>query len=415
MKRLLLGATTAGLLLAAVAFSYNQTDKSAIPTSDLQIQPESRNPWTHLRLNNDPADFRFAIVSDRTGGHRPRVFSKAVEQLNLMQPEFVLCVGDLIEGYKEDSAKLAEEWREFHSYVNKLQMPFFFVPGNHDVANAVESKLWQEKFGRSYYHFAYRGVLFLMLNTSDPDDKSKQLSPEQIAFAKKALAQNADARWTVVALHKPIWNEGDIEKNGWAEIERSLEGRKYTVFAGHVHRYRKFVRQGMNYYQLATTGGGSRMRGLRYGEFDHFVWVTMKKDGPALANLMLDGIYPEDLRTPLSEEEGVSVAGRKPVHPVRGRVYFDGTALTDGTVTFHLIGPDPKKPTKTGDALLEPDGSFVLSTYTANDGAPAGEYIVTVTGTTGQKLPEKYGKAETSELRVTVKMGSNDFTLEVKK
>jgi len=32
-------------------------------------------------------------------------------------------------------------------------MPFFYVPGNHDMANAFEEKVWQEKFGRRYYHF----------------------------------------------------------------------------------------------------------------------------------------------------------------------------------------------------------------------------------------------------------------------
>jgi 3',5'-cyclic AMP phosphodiesterase CpdA len=412
MKRLLLGAATFGLLIVAVAFSQPAADRT--PLADLHIQTESRNPWTNLRLNNDPTDFRFAIVSDRTGGHRPRVFSRAVEQLNLMQPEFVLSVGDLIEGYKDDPTKLAEEWREFQGYVTRLQMPFFYVAGNHDMANAIQSKQWSEKFGRAYYHFVYRGVLFLLLNSSDPDEKTNKLglSPDQLAFARKVLGQNADARWTIIVVHKPVWAEGDGEKSGWSELERALEGRKYTVFAGHVHRYHKFVRQGMNYYQLATTGGGSRMRGVRYGEFDHITWVTMKKDGPILANLMLDGIYPDDMRLPGSDEEGVSTANRKPVHPVRGTVHFDGTPLAGGTVSFYPIPLDKKKPTKSGDALIEPDGSFVLSTYTANDGSPVGEFIVTVTGV---GVPEKYGKPETSDLRVTVKTGTNVFPLELKK
>jgi serine/threonine-protein phosphatase CPPED1 len=78
-------------------------------------------------------------------------------------------------------------------------------------------------------------------------------------------------------------------------MEKVLSGRSYTVFAGHEHSYRKFVRKGMNYYQLATTGGSSKLRGVQHGEFDHVVWVTMSKDGPILANLLLDGILPENL------------------------------------------------------------------------------------------------------------------------
>ena len=54
----------------------------------------SVHPWNHLNLNNDPDNFQFAIVTDRTGGHRPGVFEDAVHKLNLLQPEFVMSVGD---------------------------------------------------------------------------------------------------------------------------------------------------------------------------------------------------------------------------------------------------------------------------------------------------------------------------------
>lgn len=414
MKRLLMVVVTAALLLAAVAVSQNPATKQASVVSDLQIAQGLRNPWSHLRLNNDPNEFRFAVVSDRTGGHRAKIFSRAVDRLNLMQPEFVISVGDLIEGYKEDTGKLNDEWREFQGYVNKLSMPFFYVPGNHDLATPVQGKLWQEKFGPTYYHFVYRNVLFLMINSSDPTGKVPQLSPEQIAAVKKVLAENENVRWTIVALHHPLWNDKDSDKNGWPEVEKALADRPYTVFAGHIHHYRKFVRNGQNYYQLATTGGGSRMRGVRYGEFDHIVWVTMKKDGPLLANVMLDGILPEDLRVPGSDEEGVPTNNRKPTQPVRGKVYFDGAALPEGMVAFHFVNPD-KKVTKTADAMLEADGSFLLSTYTASDGAPIGEYIVTVSGTGSFGVPARYGKTDTSDLLVNVKTGTNDFTLELKK
>jgi len=35
-------------------------------------------PWTSLEMNDDPARFQFAIVTDRTGGHRPGVFMDGV-------------------------------------------------------------------------------------------------------------------------------------------------------------------------------------------------------------------------------------------------------------------------------------------------------------------------------------------------
>ena len=133
MKRLVLGAVVGSLFLAALALSGNQLP----PERGLVIDRESRNPWTNLSLNNDPATFHFVIMSDRTGGHRPRIFSQAIEQVNLLQPAFVLSVGDLIEGYTKDASRLAEEWKEFQGFTHRLQMPFFYVPGNHDLTNAT--------------------------------------------------------------------------------------------------------------------------------------------------------------------------------------------------------------------------------------------------------------------------------------
>ena len=74
-----------------------EADTQAAAKPRLAVQP--LNPWNHLELNNDPDHFQFAIVSDRAGGHRPGVFMDAVNKLNLLQPEFVMSVGDLIEGY----------------------------------------------------------------------------------------------------------------------------------------------------------------------------------------------------------------------------------------------------------------------------------------------------------------------------
>ena len=113
---------------------------------DLKIQASVRaNPWTHLNLYNNPDNFRFVIVADRTGGHRPGVFAHAVEKLNLLKPEFVVSIGDLIEGYTHDDSELNRQWDEFDGIVDKLQMPFFYVPGNHDISNAAMAEKWQQR------------------------------------------------------------------------------------------------------------------------------------------------------------------------------------------------------------------------------------------------------------------------------
>jgi hypothetical protein len=302
MKRVLATLFAATVVLTVVGLTGGQKAPEPTPRSTadpIQADVEERNPWTSLDLNDAPDDFHFAVVSDRTGAARKGIFQTAVAQLNLLQPKFVVSVGDLIEGYTESPKDLGAQWEELERQVRKLHMPFFFVAGNHDVSNVAQEMHWRKRFGRRYYSVTYRRVLFLMLNSDDPPQNGGSLGKDQIAWARKVLSGNQGVRWTFVILHRPLWDEknGNGKENGWMDVERLLDGRRYTVFAGHEHRYQRFIRRGMNYYQLATTGGGSSLRGPRHGEIDHFAWVTMKKNGPVVANVLLDGILPDNFAT----------------------------------------------------------------------------------------------------------------------
>lgn len=251
----------------------------------------SLKPWTDLNFYNDPSNFQFALVSDNTGGMRPGIFEQGIEKLNLMMPEFVLSVGDLIQGYTQDTVRLREEWNEFSQKIDKLKVPFFYLPGNHDITNLVMQKEWEDRFGRRYYSFTYKDVLFVILDSNDDDDYN--LTEEQTAFALKALNDNPDVRWTFMLMHHPIWKYGTDGR--FEKIEEAMASRKHTVIAGHEHHYQHIERKESNYYVLGTTGGGSALRGDRFGEFDHIVWVTMSDEGPVMANLKLDGILAHDI------------------------------------------------------------------------------------------------------------------------
>lgn len=254
-----------------------------------------KTPWTHLDFDNDPANFQFAIVSDRSGGARPGVFEDAIKKLNWLRPEFVMSVGDLIDGASgRDSVALDQQWAEHFERIAPLEMPFFHLAGNHDVKadNAFQVAYWNEMFGTPFYAFRYKDVLFLALFTNEG---FQSMHETQIAEFADVLEANADARWTMVFMHHPLWmypHETNFEK-----LELLLEGRPYSVFAGHHHRYLHEERQQANYHVLATTGGGSRLLGDAFGSFDHITWVTMHDEGPIIANLRLDGILPADVST----------------------------------------------------------------------------------------------------------------------
>ena len=242
---------------------------------------------------NDSDEFQFAIMGDRTGGMRPGVFEIAVQKANLLQPEFVLSVGDLIDGYTTDPAVWTAQYEEFDAIIEGLEMKFYHVPGNHDISNPELDNEWRKRRGSPWYSFVYKNVLFISLHTEDR--KGGGIGEQQIQDIRDALDQHQDVRWTLLFMHRPLWSYGD--QAGYEEIEAALGDRPYTLFSGHHHHYLYSEHNGRDHYVLATSGGGSYLRGVDFGEFDHVTWVTMKKDGPVVAHLELDGIHDKNIVT----------------------------------------------------------------------------------------------------------------------
>lgn len=107
---------------------------------------------------------------------------------------------------------------------------------------------------------------------------------------------------------------------------------------------------------------------------------------------------------------------------VKGQALFLDKPIPNATVTFHpLAATDPKA--KTPFAVVKEDGSFVMTTDRPEDGAPPGEYSVTVSwfkpakGTSAddgigeELLSAKYQRSVSSGLKVTVKEDSAEPVL----
>jgi protein-tyrosine phosphatase len=255
--------------------------------------------------------------------------------LNLVQPAFVVGVGDLIEGYTEDEALLRSWWTSMDEQLGRLDMPFYGVPGNHDLNIGPSEAVWFERAGmeQSYAHFIYKDVLFLLVSTEDPPKtptaeleeqyaqvKSGQLSPEesvraiieleawagsvsisdaQVDYFRGVLDANPDVRWTFVFMHSPAWYQPD--PGNFAEIESMLGDRPYTVFAGHTHTYGYTQRHGRDYITMGMTGGLPPAHpGL--GNMDHMALVTMTEDGPHIAGVLMNGIMDKRGAVPTQQD-----------------------------------------------------------------------------------------------------------------
>lgn len=114
--------------------------------------------------------------------------------------------------------------------------------------------------------------------------------------------------------------------------------------------------------------------------------------------------------------------------PARGIVRYQGNPLKDAAVTFVPLDNATVSARGTTDSV----GSFVLTTYSKDDGAPVGKYKVLVSvnlakeiepgvlapeppGGFKSPIPIKYNNANTTDILLEVKEGDkNDFTIELK-
>ena len=193
-------------------------------------------------------------------------------------------VGDLIEGYMDPKdhtpatvETYREWWEEWDGFLEALEAPFFYVPGNHDLNNPPSVEVWKERFGgtRQYSHFRYKDTLFLIVSTEDPPKDTDALletdpeyaaeidraynaakkaahegapldhiielltpveefagkiniSDEQVDYFRTVLADNQDVRWTFVLMHSPAWwtqTGYEIDPGNFTVIEEELSDR----------------------------------------------------------------------------------------------------------------------------------------------------------------------------------------------
>ncbi len=111
-------------------------------------------------------------------------YRKAIDQINLMKPDFCIFTGDYIFGQKYFTRDQGSPWGItteyeyemlwFYEETLRLQVPVYMVLGNHDgyyESSSGAGEDWQENwkriFGPLYYTFDYGDARFFVLNSLD--------------------------------------------------------------------------------------------------------------------------------------------------------------------------------------------------------------------------------------------------------
>ncbi|MFH1688805.1 MAG: metallophosphoesterase [Candidatus Eisenbacteria bacterium] len=244
--------------------------------------------------------FRFAILSDRTGGHTPGIYPQVIEEINLLNPDFVVTVGDHIEGYGEDYERSDAEWDSVQALIGALEVPVYMTPGNHDIWDDEAEAMYRARTGFDpFYSFDHGNTHFIVLDNSRID-VAADFPDDQKDWLVADLSGHSDAENIFVFAHKPLWAQTLVMGEPDALHEIFREHGVDAVFNGHLHHYFSTEFDGIDYTVIGSSGGGlyrSTEQPVTRGEFFQFGWVTVTSPGYELAIVDLGSVYPRSVVT----------------------------------------------------------------------------------------------------------------------
>lgn len=211
--------------------------------------------------------FTVAIVGDRTGGAQEGVFEQVLDEVSFINPDLIITVGDHIEGYLPDSARIESQWDYVVELMDRTGIEYHLTPGNHDIWDEQSRRIYVSRFGRPDTAFDYLGSLFIIMDVST-DYGVGSLPVERIEWLERTLRGSDRYSNVFVFYHKPFWCE-DLSMGRSNRFHDLFKRYGVTaVFTGHYHRYFHAEIDSIEYFGVSSSGGslppGGRVKGCFY-------------------------------------------------------------------------------------------------------------------------------------------------------
>jgi manganese-dependent ADP-ribose/CDP-alcohol diphosphatase len=205
------------------------------------------------------ADIQYAGKPDSGPRHYGAELDRlqdCVNDLNRRGPDFVVQLGDTIDGYEKDPSRSAVDLDRVLGVLRKFDMPVYPVIGNHCL-NAGRENL-QQKLGlpRSYYDFALpaaKGWRFVVLDGTE--DGYGAIGAPQLHWFRAMLAKARYNREKVICFcHFPLipTRAGGLHMQDPEPLLRVIESTDCVVawIAGHDHPGGYVERNGVHYLTM---------------------------------------------------------------------------------------------------------------------------------------------------------------------
>ncbi|MFW6128656.1 MAG: metallophosphoesterase family protein [Candidatus Aminicenantaceae bacterium] len=264
----------------------------------------------NLSFPESTKEFSFAFLTDIHLQPERQAFQgykKAIQAVNMINPDFVITGGDLIMDALGKSYERADSLYNLYIEANKeFNMPVYNTIGNHDVFGLYNissinpshpeyyKKMYKERLGKTYYSFDYNGWHFMVLDSIGRTVGREYIGwveAEQMDWIEEDLQKVEQKTPIVISTHIPLIsvvtqiNRGSTYKNpdNWVivnskEVLDLYEGYNLKlVLQGHLHVLEEIRINNITF----ITGGavsGNWWKGSYYGVEEGFLIIKIKDD-----------------------------------------------------------------------------------------------------------------------------------------
>lgn len=256
---------------------------------------------------SEPGEVRFIVLGDSQFSEVP-TFDRLIHEVEMLRPQYVVQVGDMIHGYKYDQALLRDEWRRFKKQLEPLTAPFWPVPGNHDVVTDESEEIYGEVWGqdRYYYSFDYGPVHNVVLDTyyGEYDDVLPGFMLDWLRDDLEAYAamngglgsEELESKSIFVYMHSPLWRYGEDTpgRQSWTEALDILEDYPVKlVVGGHTHEFVWQEERGIPHLVINSSGGMGASESM-LGYLHGLLHVSVLDGGMRAAYIQAGSVFPID-------------------------------------------------------------------------------------------------------------------------
>lgn len=232
-------------------FFYALTDKKTpkqVYNFELEKLANNEDKHTIIAWADPQVYFEDELIELKEGADDVK---ELIEEYYSDVPTYGLVAGDII-GYSKDADLL---YPPIKKLISDTGVPFFYVPGNHDVdmnstSNARSKRIYNDAFGPSYYSFNRGKVHYVMLDNifynADNGGYKGFIEEKQMNWLEKDLKMIAKGSTVILTMHIPTYSpearRGEYHKELAHRVLQNreslyalLEPFNVHIFSGHEH------------------------------------------------------------------------------------------------------------------------------------------------------------------------------------